>query len=254
MLRVVAPSPRRRALRLAGFAAAVAAGGCGHAADRLPAEEAVRQRQHAALESLLAEPGPLVPFERVLVIVDQELVQHLLASAVPYEQVIGRYRVRVTGASVRFEDGFALVRLDGRASVAEGPGAAAFADVSIYGGLDVVEIDPDAGLLRGAVTVIAVDVRRLAVLGLGAPEDAASMIEELGRERLEAFSVLASRLEIPVRLERAVTLPGVGPEGGVRIAPAEVPLELGLTQVRALRGKLWVSVHAAVGSAAGQPP
>jgi hypothetical protein len=228
--------------------------GCRRSPAPVTAEQAIVQRQREGLRGLLeaAEKGPLVPFDRVLVVVDQALVQDLLSSAVPYERVISRYRIRVTGATVRFDDGFALVKLDGRASVAGGPESAAFADVSVYGGLDLLELDPDSGLLRGAVKVIAVDARRVNVLGMGAPSDAEALIEQLGRERLEAFSGLASGVQIPVRLERAVTLPEVGPEGGVHITPARIPLQVSLKEVRALRGKLWVSIDASLGSEAAE--
>jgi hypothetical protein len=238
------------------LAAAAGAAACHNPLPPPAADREVLQRQRDGLASLLkeAETGPLVPFDRVLVVVDQALVQDLLASAMPYERVISRYRIRVTGAEVRFEDGFALVRLDGRASLAERPEAAAFADISVFGGLDVLDLDPESGLLRGEVRVIAVDARRVTVMGVGAPDDAEELIEQLGRERLDAFGVLASRLQIPVRLERAVTLPGVGPEGGVRIAPATIPLEVGVRQVRALRGKLWVSIDAVVGGDGREKP
>ncbi|HVR71210.1 MAG TPA: hypothetical protein VMT87_10235 [Vicinamibacteria bacterium] len=240
--------PPCRAL-LASLAAGVCALACGKELPPPAADRAVLQRQRDGLAALLkeAEAGPLVPFDKVLVVVDQALVQDLLVSAMPYERVIARYRIRVTGASVRFEDGFALVRLDGRASLAGRSEAAAFADVSVFGGLDVLEVDPESGLLRGEVRVIAVDARRVMVMGVGAPEDAEELIEELGHERLDAFGALASRLQIPVRLERAVTLPAVGPEGGVRIAAASIPLQIAVRQVRALRGKLWISIDAAVG-------
>ena len=233
-----------------------ASAGCRRELPPPRADEAVLQRQRAGLESLLEEAarGPLVPFDSVLVVVDQALIQDLLASAMPYERVISRYRIRVTAASVRFDDGFALVRLDGRASLAASPEAAAFADVSVFGGLDVLDLDPDTGLLRGEVRVIGVDARRVTVMGVGAPADAEALIEQLGREKLEGFGVLASRLQIPVRMERAVTLPGVGPDGGVRIAAASIPLQVAVSQVRALRGKLWVSIDAAVGPSGSAQP
>jgi hypothetical protein len=241
-------------------ALAVACAGAGCRREERPAppsaEAAVAQKQRDALRSLLqqAETGPLVPFERLLVVVHQALVQDLLASAMPYERVVGRYRIRVSAASVRFEDGFALVRLDGRASLAASPEAAAFADVRLFGGLDVLSLDPDSGLLRGQVKVIAVDAHRVAVLGVGAPKDAEALIESLGRERLDAFGALVSRLQIPVRLERAVTLPAVGPEGGVRIAAAQIPVEVAVSGVRAFRGRLWISVDADVGTPDPAPP
>jgi hypothetical protein len=247
------PLHRTAILGMATAACWVAA--CRHELPPPAAGPAVLARQRAGLESLLEEArsGPLVPFDRVLVVVDQALVQDLLASAIPYERVISRYRIRVTAATVRFEDGFALVRLDGRASLASSPEAAAFAEVSVFGGLDVLDLDPDSGLLRGEVRAIAVDARRVSVMGVGAPKDAEELIEQLGKERLDAFGVLASRLQIPVRLERAVTLPAVGPDGGVRIAAASIPLQVAVKQVRALRGKLWVSIDAQVGRVEGSP-
>src|SRR6185503_670487 len=101
--------------------------------------------------------------------------------------------------------------------------------------------------LRGRIDLLAVDARRVAVLGVPMSADAERVVEELGRERLESFAVLASGLEIPVQLDSAVRIPGVGPEGGVRIEEAKVPLRLTVSDVRALRGKLWVSIDAGRG-------
>lgn len=234
------------ALVLAALVLAVPA--CRHreARRRISPEEAILERQNQGLEALIhaAEKGPLIPFERVLVVVDQSLIQDLLASATPYERVVGeKYRIRVETASVLFDDDFALVRLDGRASR---KGRAfeedATAEISVYGGLDVVELDPEAGILRGRMRVMAVDARRAAVLGVKAPVE--RLVEDLGREKLEAFGALASALEIPVRLDREVRLPAVGPEGGVRIAAASIPLHAAVVDVKAFRGKLWVCVGA----------
>src|SRR5438093_5019374 len=76
------------------------------------------------------------------------------------------------------------------------------------------------------------------------------MVEDLSRESVEAFNVLASSIEIPVRLQREVALPAVGPEGGVTIAAAAVPLRLAVVDVKAFHGRLWVSIDAAAGAAA----
>src|SRR5262245_64931940 len=104
------------------FLAALLHGAChNEASPRISAEEAVLQRQAQGLEALIraAEKGPLIPFNQILVIVDQSLVQDLLTAAAPYERTIAdKYRIRVENAGVMFEDGFALVRLDGRAALA----------------------------------------------------------------------------------------------------------------------------------------
>ena len=104
----------------------------------------------------------------------------------------------------------------------------------------MVALDPRSGVLRGAVKVIAVDARRVDVMGVRAIP-AESLVEGLGRERLEAFSALASDIEIPVRLEQQVALPAVGP-GEVRIEAAVIPLRASVADVKAFRGKLWVSI------------
>lgn len=243
-------SARGPAVLAAGTALAAALLSCKDAgAPRPSPEEAVLVRQQSGLRGLIAAArgGPLIPFEHVLVVLDEKLVRRLLASATPYERVVAdKYRVRVDSASVRFADGFALVRLDGRASLANRSEQDVFADVSVFGGLDVVDLDPTSGILRGRVTVIAFEARRVGILGREAP--ARRLVEALSRERIEEFNVLASDLEVPVRLEREVTIPEVGPEGDIHIPAATVPLRVWVEDVKAFRGKLWVSVGVEVES------
>lgn len=218
---------------------------------RLTAEQAVAARQRRGLERLLAKAaeGALLPSEEVLVVVDQRLVQDVLTASLPYERVIAdKFRVRVATAGVTFDDGAAVVRMEGAASLAHGGPAGPSADVIVVGTLDIVELDPSSGILRGRVRIVAVDARRVDVLGVRAPAE--RLVEDLSRESVEAFNVLASSIEIPVRLEREVTLPAVGPAGGVSIAAAAVPVRLAVVDVKAFRGKLWVSIDGAAGAAA----
>ena len=121
----------------------------------------------------------------------------MVSATLPFEQVIlDRYRIRVSRAEVHFDDGFGLVRLDGEASFADQKDTEGHAEVTVFGGLDVVALDPVSGVLRGSVKIIAVDARRVNVYGVRSfmVED---LVEQLGRERLDAFSALASAIEIP---------------------------------------------------------
>jgi hypothetical protein len=207
------------------------------------AERAVLARRREGLSALVAaaRAGTLLPFRSLLVVADERLVAQVIAATLPFEHVIGgRYRVRVTRAEVRFEDGFGLVRLDGEASFTDRPASEGHAELTVYGGLDVVDLDPQSGVLRGRVNVIAVDARRVNVYGVEASV-VEELVEALSRERLESFGVLASRIEIPVRVEGKVALPAVGP-GEVAIAAAVVPVRAAVADVKAFRGKLWVSV------------
>lgn len=237
----------RARLRLAGGAlvcGALAGAACGRDVPRVPVEETILQRQIDGLASLVAaaESGPLVPFDQVLVVVRQGLVQDLLTASLPFERLVdGRYRIRVEEAAVRFENGFALVRLDGQATFAQGMDQAASAHISLYGGLDVVELDATSGVLRGRVEILALDARRVDVLGLGAP--VTRLVEELSRERLDAFAPVLSDLEIPVRMETELTIPALK-EKGVTIEEARIPLQAGVQDVKAFHQRLWVSITA----------
>ncbi len=226
--------------------------GCGSRPEtRQAVEEAILDRRSEGLEALTeaarAKGGRIIGPEDILVVVGQGLVQQVLDGAVPFERTIGdRFRVRVAQCSVHFEDGLALVQLDGRASLTARRDVGA--ELAVYGGLDVVDLDPHSGVLRARVHVFAVEAKRVGVLGL--PTPAERLAEEIGREKLESFSSLLSSVEIPVRLERAITLPAIGTESGVSIAATHLPLNLSVIEVLSFRRRLWVTIRA---SLAGPP-
>ncbi|MFN2433022.1 MAG: hypothetical protein ABR599_09480 [Gemmatimonadota bacterium] len=252
-------SPRRlarfptRALACLGLL--VLAGGCrgDGGAERVPAEQAVLEHQIEGLEALLAaaREGPLVRFDGVLVTVHEKLVRDLLGSATPYERIVDdRYRVRVDSALVAFQDGFALVELRGRASLAGRDEQTVFADVSVYGGLEVTGLDATSGQLRARVHIIAFEATRVGALGMEAP--VRRLLEDLASQPIEDFNVLASDLEIPIAIERDLTIPQIGPAGEVHIAAATVPLRVWVQDVKVTAGKLWVSIGVAVEQGGGQ--
>jgi hypothetical protein len=214
-------------------------------------EVATLERQVQGLTALVAEAeaGALFPDapDRVLVLVDQGLIQRLLTALTPSEHVIAdRYHVVVTGARVVFEDGFALVRLDGRASLAGIAESDVFADLAVVGDLELPAEQQKRDVLKARIHVLAVDARQVTV---GArSERAEDLVEDLSRTKLEAFAALASSLEIPVRQEQEITIPGVGPDGPVRIAAASLPLRLALIGVHAFHGKLWIAMRASTGA------
>ena len=221
------------------------------AASGPPIEVATLERQLQGLTALLAEAeaGALFPDapDRVLVLVDQGLVQRLLTALTPSEHIVAdRYHVVITGARVVFEDGFALVRLDGRASLSGIAESDVFADLTVVGDLELPAEQQKRDVLKARIHILAVDARQVTV---GArSEKAEELVEDLSRTKLEDFAALASSLEIPVRQEHEVTIPAVGPQGPVRIAAASLPLRLALLSVRAFHGKLWIAMGASIGA------
>ena len=127
-----------------------------------------------------------------------------------------------------------------------------FADVSVYGDLDVERTQQRADVLRTRIRLLAVDAREVAVM-VKTPR-AKQMVEDLGKARLEEFAALASTLEIPVRQSYSLQVPAAGPRGAVRIDAAEIPVQLSVLDVTAFHGRLWVSMAAAVGAAAAASP
>jgi hypothetical protein len=243
-----------RSIARLALAALVLLPACHRAQTATSAEQAVLDRKREGLASLMASArrGSLLPFNKMLVVVDEGLVRQVIAATLPFERVIvDRYRIRVSRADVHFQDGFGLVRLDGEASFADRAETEGHAEVTVFGGLDVVALDPESGVLRGSVKIIALDARRVNVYGVKSSivED---LVEQLGRVQLDAFSALASGIEIPVRLERSVTLPAVGP-GEVHIDAATIPVRAAVADVKAFQGKLWVSVDVSTDSATPAP-
>src|SRR5262245_4907648 len=199
-----------------------------HAPPGPPAEHVLLFQRIAGLSALVAkaEKGPLFPLagQQVLVTIDQHLVQSLVRGLVPADYVIAdRYRIRVAEASVAFEDGFALVRLDGRASLV-GAEEQVFADVAVLGDLRIVPPQADSEALQARSHLLAVDVNRVDLFMRA--RRAEKLVQELGRAKLEEYAALASSVQIPVRQRYEFRVPGVGPPEVVRIEEARVPLEL----------------------------
>jgi hypothetical protein len=178
-----------------------------------------------------------VDLRQAMVVVHQDVVRDLLLAATPFEQtILDRYRVRVDSVSVEFADGFALVRLAGRAAVA---GGSVSADVVVLGGLEVLGLERP-GLLRCQIRVFAVEARDANVAGLDRP--VRRLVDTFGREALDA---LISVVDIPVKVEDQVTIPGVDARR-VRIPAAEVHVQARVVDVQAFGDRLWVGLDAAV--------
>jgi hypothetical protein len=210
------------------------------------AEELTLGRQLEGLRALVAEAerGSLFDFDQMLVVVDQRLVQELIASVVPLGGDVGEgFHVRIDTAHAAFGDGLALVSLAGEVWLADRSASAA---VAVHGGLDVVEVDPESGMLRTAVEVFAVDIPRADVLGIDQP--ARRLLKLMAEGGLES---LLGPIEVPVRVAHQLTLPTVRSQR-VRIAALELPVVAEVSSVRVLAGKLCVAIRGHLPDAHGR--
>jgi hypothetical protein len=239
--------PHRRRWRLLDLLLAAVLGtpGCGEGKGTLTAHELTLRRQVEGLRVLVAdaENGTLLDFPQMLVVVDQGLIEVLLASVVPLEGDVGAgFRLRVDSARASFGDGLALVRLAGEVGLVDRPASAA---VNVYGGLDVVELDPATGILRARVNLYAVDLSEGDALGGAAP--ARRLVQALAAGGLET---LLGPIEVPVRIEQQLRLPPLRTPR-VRIPGMDVPVEAAVSSVKVFGGRLWVGVRVHVPDASG---
>jgi hypothetical protein len=209
------------------------------------------ERQIEDLHELIgaAERGELLPGDRLLVAVDEETVRDLARLGLPRDQAVagtgGRLRVRIDAVDVEFRDGHGLVRLDGRVYRTVGSPNDVFADLAVLGRVDSVEVDEESGGLRGRVTLIGLELKRVGLFGEGALER--RLLEAVAGLSPQILSLLSDSLVLPVRLEREVGIRGTGEEGPVRIAPAHFPLSARVTDLLAFDRRLWVVLDVSAG-------
>lgn len=206
-------------------------------------EELSLTRQVAGLRTLVdaAEQGKLVDFEQMLIVVDQRMVERLLARVVPVEgDVGGGFRVRLDSARAAFRDGVALLHLAGEVRLV---GRAASATLVVYGGLDEAELEPASGMLRSSVKVFAVEIPKADVLGVD--ERVRKLTKVLAEGGLET---LIGPIRVPVRVADRLSLPPVRTER-VRVAGLELPVEAEVSSLKAFGGKLWIGVRGQLPSA-----
>jgi hypothetical protein len=137
--------------------------------------------------------------------------------------------------------GSPLVTLEGHVGLAQGGNLEG--EVRLLGALDQIVIDPKSGTLRATLAVDHVDLKRLGGLeGFVSGET----LDDLGRNLRKQLAGQLPTLTIPVKVQQRIDLPAAT-TGPVRIESASMPLEVGVSQVLAVGGTLWVAVHVEAG-------
>lgn len=187
------------------------------------------------------EKAGLLPKDKLVVAVSERLANNLARLALPQQQLVaGRYRVLLEKADVRFRDEQGSVRFDGRIGAATSAGQEFFAELTLFGVVDTVEVDRRTGVLRCNVAIVDFALKRFD--GYGDSEMGRLLLAQLGRQGVDVLKTLAFPIEIPVRLEQEILLKGVAGEGPVKLQPASLPLRLSVADVAAHAGRLWVAV------------
>jgi hypothetical protein len=231
---------------------AIACGGGGREEAELHARLSVLEREVEGLREVtdrLENGGTALPEEDVIVCLEETIVKDLLEAQLPFGAEVEDYRIWLEHAAVRFR-GSPGVTLLGGIALKERPRVSG--EVRVIGALEDIAVDPESGVLRAAVAIDHLDLIGVAgidgVLGEGVRNTLAQTIRRQIDGRLP-------RVTIPVKIEQNIELPSVT-DGPVRIQGATMPLAVGVSQVLAGRGRLWVAVHVEPGefSRAAPPP
>ena len=180
----------------------------------------------------------------MLVGADEATVERLIAATLPQERIVSkRFRVRIEKAHVRFRGNQSVVTLAGRASAVSAPGT--FVDVILKGGLSDLIVQRDSGALNTKVSIYTLEVQRAAAIG---QENRAvrELAKALGQARVDSLSELGPTVVIPIRLHEDIPLSGLD-DGPVRAAPGRLHIQLTVSKVIAVSGRLWVILDVVAG-------
>ncbi len=208
----------------------------------LASELKLLERQVASLRTAVADAkrGDLFRADALAVGVSEDVVQSALSHGLPIEKAVGtEFKARIERAVVSFRSMQGSVKLEGRVWALANPGT--FADLELLGGIQEVAIDQDTGMLTAQIVLDGWDVKRAAAIGAES-EWIRELVLMLGQRGLSALRELVPDVRIPVQIERGIDLPGVN--GGVVTIPSgRLPLDVSVSRVLPLSGRLWAMVN-----------
>jgi hypothetical protein len=242
------PSARATARRYLVLAALFS--GCRGGADMREAtirgEKLLVQKQIDGLHMLIAalKRGELTKPDQLLVGADEATVERLIAATLPQERIVSkRFLIHLEKAQVRFRGNQSVVTLAGRASAVSSPET--FVDVILKGGLSDLTVQRDSGALNTRVSIYTLEVQRAAAIG-AENRAVSALAKALGQARVDSFAELGPTVVIPIRLHEDIPLNGLD-DGPVRAASGSLHMQLTVSKVLAVSGRLWVILDVVAG-------
>jgi hypothetical protein len=184
--------------------------------------------------------GSFLPTGHVQLAIRESMLQNVLARSLPIRQEFedGRYEARLDRARLDLEDGLASITLQGRGRM-RGPDASPLeAELRVQAHIDVVEYRPDPGTLRATLSVTGFRVVRAGRRpGQGFLNP---VVRYFGGLRVEDWNRDRPTLEIPVRVERQVTLPML--TGDLTVDSTSVALAVQVVALTVFQDRLVLSL------------
>ncbi len=203
------------------------------------AKKTLYEKQIQGLEQTLARFRQAPPSKtRLLVAVDEEVFGEVVGATLPLDVAIkDRLNLRLEKASAYFRYTQGVVVFEGRLAGRQRPDR--FLSMRLAGGID------DVSFKDGSLSA-HVKLYYFEVLGSGLGDMGRNVIEQLVRDNLSLVEDQVPPIVIPVRLEQAIAIPGLG-EGPVSVEPGVLPLSVAVAQTLSLDGRLWISIDVDAG-------
>ncbi len=179
---------------------------------------------------------PLLPRDDVTISIDEALILDLVGAQLPFEQDVDRFHLVLTKADVQFR-GSPTVRLSGRLNLKERPGLSAAAEV--IGALEDIRVDVASSTLKATIAVDHIGITE--ATGISQILSGSALDEVARLVRLQIKDQLPP-IQIPVKVQQTIDFPALT-DGPVRIDGASMPLQVGVSQVTAGQGRLWIALH-----------
>jgi hypothetical protein len=188
----------------------------------------------------LERGDPILPQDAVVVAIGERVVKDFVTAQLPLTVDLESYRIVMTQAEATFK-GSPSVDLTG--SIVHKNHPDLVGEVRALGALEGIVVDPKSGTLRARVAVDHVDLLKMGGLEkfLGG-----GTLDDLGRAVRLQLAPRIPPIEIPVKIEQAVDLPDVT-DGPVLIRGASLPLAVGVADVLAGQGVLWIAINVVPG-------
>ena len=205
----------------------------------LRAQKVVLQREvegYREAAARLERGDPVLPKEDLAIAISDALIRDLIAAQLPFEADVDKFHISLKNAQVKFR-GSPVVELTGALNLKDRPNLQAAARV--IGALEDIAVDPATATLKARNSVDHLSIESVA--GFEQLMSGATL-DEVGRMvRLQIKNALPE-IQIPVKVQQSIELPAVT-RGPVRLEGARMPLQVGVSQVLAGQGILWIAVH-----------
>lgn len=203
-------------------------------------ERAQLQREIAGFHALdtVLTTGLLQDPNEIVLSVSDSVLRTVLTASLPIDRPLGqRLTVRLTDVRLAFRGNVARVEVEG--TVSRGAYPRASAALRLAGALEQFTVDS----ARALHARIRLDEARVSS-PTGVPDalgsTAVALLQIAVDRALPQLSEALPEVALPVRLDRALSLPGFGPEGALTVQPAQAALTVSASRVLAYRGRLTV--------------